>query len=82
VPGAGGEPGDTAGPRPVRGAAGRYEEVDGAPPVRIYDDGAGVAAGHPLQEIGEPAAVLVVDADGVELHTGLTELESGGRDPI
>lgn len=76
------EPDDAARPGAVGGAAGRHEEVDRPSPVRLYDDGAGIATGHPLQEIGKAAAVFVVDADGVELHACLTELESGSRNPI
>lgn len=60
----------------------RYEEVHGPPPVRLYDDGPGVAAGHGLHEVGESTAVFVVHADGVELHACLTELESGNWNPI
>lgn len=50
--------------------------------MRLDDDGPGVTPGHPLQKVGEAAAVFVVDADGVELHARLTELESRSRNPI
>lgn len=60
----------------------RQEEVHGPPRVGLYDNGTGIAVGHGLEQIGEPAAVVTVDAGGVELHTGLAELKSGNRNPI
>ena len=60
----------------------REEEVDPAPPVLLHDDRPRLPSGEDPHPFGEAPAVVPVDADGVELHTGLAELETGMGNPI